>query len=145
MTKVKTDNLNHESISPTKVEDRQDAVMNKGDFRIGLGQTTPKEEDQGMNVIIEEGQDMFLIIEVIMKTIWEVIRGMKEKIITKTEEEILGTKIMKIWIRHMIGKTEAITEGTIEALVIVSLGQVQEQVQIEIELDVSSAESTIIL
>ena len=42
---------------------------------------------------------------------------------------------------HMIGKTEAITEGTIEALVIVGLGQVKEQVQIEIGLDVSSAEN----
>ena len=52
---------------------------------------------------------------------------------------MLGTKIMKIGVGHMIGKIEAITEGTIEALVIVGLGQVQEQVKIEIGLDVSSA------
>ena len=36
----------------------------------------------------------------------------------------------------MIGKTEAITEGTIEALVMVGLGQVQDQVHIEIGLGV---------
>ena len=70
---------------------------------------------------------------------------MKDKIITITEGEILGTKIMKIEVCHMIGKTEAITVGTIEALVIVGLGQVQEKVQIEIGLDVLSAENTIIL
>ena len=58
--------------------------------------------------------------------------------------EILGTKIMKVGVGHMIGKTEAITEGTIEVLVIVGLGQVQEQVQIEKGLDVSSAENMII-
>ena len=41
----------------------------------------------------------------------------------------------------MIGKTETIIEGTIEASVIVGLGQVQEQVQIEIGLDVLCAEN----
>ena len=40
---------------------------------------------------------------------------------------------------------EAITEGTIEGSVIVGLGEVQEKVQIEIELDVLSAENMIIL
>ena len=42
---------------------------------------------------------------------------------------------------HMIGKREVITEGTIEASVIVGLGQIQEQVKIEIGFDVSSAEN----
>ena len=56
-----------------------------------------------MDKIIEVGQDMFLIIEVIMETIWEVIRRMKDKIITITEGETLGTKIMKIGVGHMIG------------------------------------------
>ena len=51
----------------------------------------------------------------------------------------------EIGVGSMIGKTEAITEGTMEVLVIVGLGQVQEQVQIEIGLDVSSAENMIIL
>ena len=64
------------------------------------------------------------------------------KIITITEGGTLGTKTMKeIGAGHMICKTEAITEGTIEALVIVGLGQVQETEQIEIGLDVLSAEN----
>ena len=41
----------------------------------------------------------------------------------------------------MMGKLVIDDEGTIKALVIVGLGQVHEQVQIEIELDVSSAEN----
>ena len=48
-------------------------------------------------------------------------------------------------IGHMIGKLEAITEGTIRALVTVDQGQVLEQVPIEITLDVLSVESVIIL
>ena len=70
---------------------------------------------------------------------------MGDKIITITEGETLVTKTMKIGVGHMIGKTEIVVEGTIEALVIVGLGQVQEQVQIEIGLDVSSAENMTIL
>ena len=130
--KVKTDNLNHVSISPTEVEDRHNTITNK-DFRTGLGQTTHIGGDQGMDKTIEVGQDMFLIIEVITQTISEVTRGMRDKNITITEGEILGTTIIKIGVAHTIGKTEAITDGTIEVLVIVGLGQVQEQVQIEIE------------
>ena len=38
-----------------------------------------------------------------------------------------GTKTMKLIVGHIIGKTEAITEGKTEVLVIVGLGQVQEQ------------------
>ena len=44
--KDRIDNLNHEYISPIEVEDRQDAIMNREDFRTGLGQTTHTEEDQ---------------------------------------------------------------------------------------------------
>ena len=51
-------------ISPIEVEDRQDIIMNREDSRTGLGQTTHTEEDQGINKIIEEGQDMILIIGV---------------------------------------------------------------------------------
>ena len=47
--KDKLDSLNHEFISPLEVKDRQDATMNREDFRIVLGQTTHTEEDQGMN------------------------------------------------------------------------------------------------
>ena len=67
--KVKTDNLNHKSISQRQVENRQDAIMNREDSRTGLGQTTHIEEDQFMDQIVEVVQDMFLIIEVIMETI----------------------------------------------------------------------------
>ena len=80
---VETDNLNCKSISPAEVEDRQDAIIKREDFRTGLGQITHIEEDQGMDKIIEVGQDMFLVIEVITETIWEVSRGMKDKIITE--------------------------------------------------------------
>ena len=63
--KGKTDNLNHESISPTEVEDRQDAVMNRADFRIGSGHIIDTEKDQGMDKTLKVGQDMILIIGVI--------------------------------------------------------------------------------
>ena len=47
-----------------------------------------------------------------------------------TEGGILEIKAMKeTRVGHMIGKTEVITEGTIEASVIVGQGQVQDQVQ----------------
>ena len=70
---------------------------------------------------------------------------MGDKISTITEGETLGIKTMKVRVGHMIGKTEAVTEGTIEVSVIVGLGQVHEQVQIEIGLDVLSAENMITL
>ena len=60
MTKDKTDSLNCESISPIEVQDRQDPIVNREDFRAGLGQTIHIEEDQGMDKIIEVGQDRFL-------------------------------------------------------------------------------------
>ena len=125
MGKLVTDNerqnrqLNQESICPTEVEERQD-------FRTDLGQTTHIGEDQDIVKIIEVGQDIILIIGVTT----EVIRGMGDKIIAKTEEEMLGTKTVIIGVCHMISKTEVIAEGTIEASVTVGLGQVQEQVQI---------------
>ena len=37
--KGRTDSSNHESIKPIEVEERQDATMNREDFRTGLGQT----------------------------------------------------------------------------------------------------------
>ena len=64
-----TDSLNHESISPTEVEDRQDTIMNREDFRIFLGQIMHTEEDQGMDKTIEVGQDMIQIIGVITDAI----------------------------------------------------------------------------
>ena len=54
--KDKRDSSDHESTKPIEVEDRQDANINREDFRTGLGQTTTEaihiEEDQGMDKII---------------------------------------------------------------------------------------------
>ena len=67
---------------------------------------------------------------------------MGDKIIMIIEGKLLETKAMKeTGVGHMIDKTEVIAEGTIEASVIVGQGQVKEQVQIEIGLDVLSAEN----
>ena len=69
MMKDKTDSLNCEDISPIEVEDRLDALTKIEDFKTGLGQTIHTEEDQGMDKIIEVGQDMILIIWVIKEII----------------------------------------------------------------------------
>ena len=69
MMKDKTDSLSHESINPMEVKDRQDLLMNREDFKTGLGQTIHTEEDQGMGKIIEVGKDMILIIGAITETI----------------------------------------------------------------------------
>ena len=70
---------------------------------------------------------------------------MGEKIII-TEGELVETKATKeTGVGAMIGKTEVITEGTIKVSVTVGHGQVQEQVQTETGLDVSSAENMTIL
>ena len=51
--KARIDSLNHKFFSPNEVEDKQDAITNREDFRTGLGQTTHTEEDQGIDKIIE--------------------------------------------------------------------------------------------
>ena len=58
-------NSSHEFTNPIEEEDRQDTIINRKDFRTGLGQTKHAEEDQGMDKITEVGQDMILIIEVV--------------------------------------------------------------------------------
>ena len=68
MMKDKTNSINHEYSSPIEVGDRQDALMNREDFKTGLGQTIHTEEDHGMDKIIEVCQDMILIIRVITET-----------------------------------------------------------------------------
>ena len=69
MTKDKTENLNCKSINPIEVKDRQYILMNREDFKTGLGQAIHTEEDKCMDKIIEVGQDMILIIGVITETI----------------------------------------------------------------------------
>ena len=54
--KDKIDSLNNASISPSEVEDKQDILMNREDFKTGLGQTTTgpihTEEGQGMDKLL---------------------------------------------------------------------------------------------
>ena len=68
--------------------------MSREDFKTGLGQTMCTEDDQGMDKTIKVGQDMILIIEVVMEIIQVVIKGMGDRIITTTEGETLEIKIM---------------------------------------------------
>ena len=69
----KNDSLNCESIKPIEVEDKQDTIMNREDFRTGLCQTITGaihlEEGQGMDKVIEVGQGMIQSLEVITETI----------------------------------------------------------------------------
>ena len=55
-----------------EVEDSKDVTTNREDYRRGLGETTGTihmEEDQIMDKIVVVGQDMILIIEVIMEIV----------------------------------------------------------------------------
>ena len=61
--------LNHKYTSPIEVVDRPDTIMNREEFRTGLGQITHTEEDQGMDKITEVGQDMILIIGLVVDII----------------------------------------------------------------------------
>ena len=118
--------------------------MIREDFKIGLDQTTHTEDDQGMDKIIEVGQDMILIIEVAMNIIQEVIKGMGDQIIMIIEGETLEIKIMiETGVGHMKDKGEI--EGMVEMLVTVDQGQVQGQLQIEIGSDALSVVNMIIL
>ena len=47
----------------------QKRCISREDFKTGLGETIHTEEDQGMDKIIDVGQDMILIIGVIKETI----------------------------------------------------------------------------
>ena len=142
--KDRIDHLNFECTNTIEPEDRLDVIMIKGDFKVGLGQTTHTEDDQGMDKIIEVGQDMNLITKVTMGIVQEVVKGMGHQIIAIIEEETLEIKItIGVGVDHMNDKTEI--EGIAEALVIVNQGQVQGQLQIEIGLDALSVGNMIIL
>ena len=67
--KDRIDNLSGKYISLIEAEVRLDVIMIKEDFRTGLDQTMHIEDDQGMDKIIEVGQDMILIIEVVIDII----------------------------------------------------------------------------
>ena len=118
--------------------------MIREDFRTGLDQTAHTEDDQGIEKTIEVGQDMILIIEVVIDTIQEVIKGMEDRIIITTEGETLEIKItIGIGVGHTKDRIE--TEGMVEALVTVDQGQVQGQLQIGIGLNDLNAENMTIL
>ena len=93
MTKDRIDNLSHEYISLIEAEVRLDVTTIREDFRTGLDQTTHTEDDQCIGKTIEVGQDMILIIEVVKDIIWEVIKGVWDRIIIITEGETLEIKI----------------------------------------------------
>ena len=76
--KDRTDCLNPVYTNTIEVEVRLDVTMIREDFKIGLDQTTCTEDDQGMDKIIEVGQDMILIIEVAMGIIQVVIKSMAD-------------------------------------------------------------------
>ena len=88
--------------------------------------------------IIEVGQDIILVIEVVTVIIPEVIQGMEGTIIVITEEVVI-----EVGVGHMKDQIEM--EETVEAQAVVDLGPVQEQIQIEIGLDVLNVGDTIIL
>ena len=51
--------------------------MIKEDTKADLGQTMSTKDTQDITKIIEAGQDIILIIEVVMGTIHEAIKGME--------------------------------------------------------------------
>ena len=67
--KDRIDNLSHEYISLIEAEVRLGIPMIREDFKTDLDQTMCTEDDQGMDKTIEVGQDMILIIEVVMDVI----------------------------------------------------------------------------
>ena len=83
------------------------------------------EDVQDIIKIIEVGQDMILVIEVVTGIIQEVIKGMEGIIVVMTEEVVIEIKIMiEIGVGHMKDRIEM--EGTVEAQVIVDQLQVKE-------------------
>ena len=142
--KDRIDNSNFECTNLIGVEVRLDVVTIREDFKIDSDQTMHTEDDEGMDRIIEVGQDMILIIEAVMGKIQEAIKSMGGQTVAITEEETLEIKIMTgIGVGHVKGRVEI--EGTVGTLVIVDQGQVQGQLQIETELDVSNVGNMITL
>ena len=59
--KDRINNSNLKCTNPIEAEVRLDTTKIREDFKIGLGQTTHTVDDQGMDKIIEVGQDMDII------------------------------------------------------------------------------------
>ena len=106
--------------------------MNRKVFKIGLDQIVARvihlQEGQGMDKSIEIDQGMTQIIEEIIETICDIIKGMEDKIITEIDlGEILEIKAMReVGVDHMIDNLEVMMEGTTEVLTTVDQGQILE-------------------
>ena len=82
-------------------------MIREEDFKTGLDQTMCIEDDQGMDKIIEVGQDMILIIEVATHIIQELIKGMGDWITITMTGETLGIRTMiETAVGHMKDRTE---------------------------------------
>ena len=95
---------NHELINPTEVEVRLDAIMTKEDIKAGLGQTMHRKNVQDIVKIIEAGEDMILIIEVVTDIVQEVTKGMGDIIMIITIEGVVIE--IKITIGTGVGHTK---------------------------------------
>ena len=101
--------------------------MIKEDTKAGLGPITCIEVDQDITKILEAGQDMVPIMEVVMDIICRVIKD-KGDIIIITEEVIIEIKVsIGIGVGHLRDRLEM--GETVEARVILGQGQVLELVQ----------------
>ena len=128
--KDRVNNLNHKCINLTEAEVR---------IEVGSGQIIHIEVVQDTTKTLDVEWGIVWIIEVVMVTIWEIIKGTGEIIIT--EEVITGIGVMtEIEVDYMKGKVEI--GETIEAWVTVGPGEVLEQVQMQIELDVLNVGNT---
>ena len=88
--------------------------MIREDIKAGLGKTLCTEDIQDIIKIIEVGQDMILMIEVVMGIIQEVMQGMEGIIIVIIEEVVIEIKIMtEIGVDHMKDRIEM--EETVKA------------------------------
>ena len=86
---------NCEFTNPIEVDDRIDINKIREDTKAGLGQTMSTGDAQDIIKIIEAGQDIILIIGVVMGTIHEAIKGMGDIIIMIiTEGVVIETKVM---------------------------------------------------
>ena len=89
MMKDRINNSNCEFINPIEVEVRLDAIMIREDIKASLGQTMHTEDMQDIIKIIEAGQDMILIIEVVTDIVQEVTKVMGDIMMIITIEGVV--------------------------------------------------------
>ena len=105
--KDRTGHLNPEFTNLTEVEVRLDAITIREDLKTGSGQIMCTEGDQDMDKIIEAGQDIIQIIEVVGDITQQVIKDMGSLIIIIIEGEDIEVKItIGIRVGHMRDRTE---------------------------------------